>query len=414
MTNLGGRLLSLLLCVTTLLAGCSWQGVNSLPLPGATGRVSGASVLHVQIANVGTLESNSPVMIDDVVVGSVGKMSVQAWHAVVEVFVKPGVIVPANAVATVGQTSLLGSNHLALDPPPGVTPAGRLTDGATIPLSRASTYPSTEQTLASLSAVVNGGGLGQIGPLIRNFNAAFNGREGSIRDLITRLDTFVGTFDDQRDDVIAVVQQLNRLAGTLAQHRDTITKALQTIPPALEVLLAERPRITAALDKLRIFSDTTTGLVSEVQTDFVENLRHLEPIMRALADVGTNINKALTYAVALPYGQGPLDRYLKGDYLNLSATVDLTIPRLKRELLMGTRWGDPTQEIQAAIGDPGYAEQTRDPLGVGVAPPPAVIPPRPAEIPPPPLPGPAQSPPGTELPGDPAPIPDATTPNPGG
>ena len=66
----------------------------------------------MEVANVGTLESNSPVMIDDVVVGSVGKMTVQGWHADVEVSVQPDVVVPANAVASVGQTSLLGSMHL--------------------------------------------------------------------------------------------------------------------------------------------------------------------------------------------------------------------------------------------------------------------------------------------------------------
>ena len=36
-------------------------------------------------------------MIDDVVVGSVGKMTVDNWHADVEVSVKPDVVVPANA-----------------------------------------------------------------------------------------------------------------------------------------------------------------------------------------------------------------------------------------------------------------------------------------------------------------------------
>ena len=56
--------------------GCAFQGVNSLPLPGAVGRGPGASIYHVEIANVGHLESNSPVMINDVVVGSVGKMTV--------------------------------------------------------------------------------------------------------------------------------------------------------------------------------------------------------------------------------------------------------------------------------------------------------------------------------------------------
>src|SRR5690242_3399808 len=102
------RRLLVLACVTGLTAtGCSFQGVNSLPLPGAVGQGSGAQRYHVEIANVATLESNSPVMIDDVIVGSVGQMTVEDWHAVVEVSVEPGVVIPANAVASVGQTSLL-------------------------------------------------------------------------------------------------------------------------------------------------------------------------------------------------------------------------------------------------------------------------------------------------------------------
>jgi len=39
-------------------------------------------------------------------------------------------------------------------------------------LNRSSTYPSTEQTLSALSVVVNGGGVGQIGDIVREFNAA--------------------------------------------------------------------------------------------------------------------------------------------------------------------------------------------------------------------------------------------------
>lgn len=104
------------------------------------------------------MESNSPVMIDDVVVGSVGQMRVQGWHADVEISVKRDVVVPANVVATVGQTSLLGSMHVELNTPLGQQGSGRLQPGATIPLSRSSAYPSTEQTLSSLGAVVNGEG----------------------------------------------------------------------------------------------------------------------------------------------------------------------------------------------------------------------------------------------------------------
>jgi virulence factor Mce-like protein len=374
-------------CVALTLTGCSFQGLNSLPLPGAVGRGPDAAIYHVQVANVATLESNSPVMIDDVVVGSIGKMTVQDWHADVEISVKPDVVVPANAVATVGQTSLLGSMHLALNPPLGEKPSGRLQPGATIPLNQSSTYPTTERTLSSLSAVVTGGGLGQIGDIIHNFSAALSGREPEIRDLLTRLDNFVGVLDAQRDNIIASIQQLNRVAGTFAGQRDVIDRALKDIPPALDVLIRERPRLTTALEKLGQFSDTAAGLVNDAGDDLVTDLKNLGPVLNALADIGPDLNLALLWATAFPYGPTFADMITRGDYINLYATFDITYPRLKKTLLLGTRWGDENAKLIPAPGDPYYLNYSYDPLKLGMAPPPADA------LPPPP-----QAPPGQPMP----------------
>jgi len=390
------RLLVIGSCALLTATGCAFHGLNSLPLPGAVGRGPGANIYHVEVANVGTLESNSPVLIDDVVVGSVGKMTVQGWHADVEVSVKPDVVVPANVVATVGQTSLLGSMHLAINPPLGQPPTGRLQPGATIPLNSSSTYPSTEHTLSSLSAVVNGGGLGQIGDIIHNFNAALSGRQDQVRDLITRLDDFVGTLDQQRDNIIASIQELNRLAATFAGQRDVITAALRRIPPALDVLIKERPRITTALEKLGTFSDTATRLVNDTQADLVRNLQNLEPTIRALADVGPYLDTAIAYAPTFPYTQSFIDRAIRGDYLNLFLIFDFTIPRLKRTLFLGTRWGEEGAKLVPAPGDPWYLTYTYDPLSAPFnLPPPqtGAAPPAVAGSPPPPgAPLPAQAP----------------------
>jgi virulence factor Mce-like protein len=127
--------------------------------------------------------------------------------------------------------------HLALNPPLGEKPSGRLQPGATIGLNQSSTYPTTEQTLSSLSTVANAGGLGQIGDIIHNFNIALAGREPQIRELLTRLDNFVGVLDAQRDNIIASIQQLRRVAGTFAGQRDVLDRALKDIPPALDVLI---------------------------------------------------------------------------------------------------------------------------------------------------------------------------------
>lgn len=393
------RSATLACCIVLSSAGCAFQGVNSLALPGAVGRGHDAAVYHVKIPNVGTLEPNSPVMVDDVVVGSVAKMTVDNWHADVEISLQPGIVVPANVVARVGQTSLLGSMHVALDPPLGQAPQGRLQPGATIGMTQSAAFPSTERTLSTLSTVVNSGGLGQIGDLIHSFNTALHGRESEARDLLTRLDRFVGIFDRQRDDVVASIEALNRLAGTLNAQRDVLRRALAELPPALEVLIAQRPQFTTALDRMRRFSDTTVSVINDTQADLVRNLTNLDPTVRALADVGPDIDIALAYLPVFPFGQNLIDRGIRGDYMNLFPVMDLTVPRLKRTLLAGTRWGNKNALLVPAPGDPGYdafygPNPLTFPLAPAAPPPDASMPgePRSPTAPPEsPTPGPANS-----------------------
>ncbi|BDB44947.1 MULTISPECIES: MCE family protein [Mycobacterium] len=350
------RLMGVAACVMLTTSGCAFSGLNSLPLPGAVGRGPGSTDYHVEIANVGTLEANSPVMINDVIVGSIRSMSVRGWHANVDISVQPGVVIPANAVASVGQTSLLGSMHLALNTPLGQEPKGKLQPGATIPLDRTSTYPSTEQTLSSLSVVLNAGGLGQIGDIINNFNAALSGHPKEIRDLLHRLDKFVGTFDAQRENLVASIQSLNRLSNTLAGQRDVITQALNKIPPALDVLIRERPRLTSALNKLGTFGDTATRLVNDAGSDLVNNLKNLEPTIKALADVGPDLDAAISYAPTFPFTQGFIDRYVRGDYVNGYFIIDLTNSGLRKSILRGTHWERLGAEGVPAPGDPEHLQ----------------------------------------------------------
>lgn len=372
------RLVASVTCAALVATGCSFGGVNSLPLPGAQGRGANATTYRVEVANVGTLEANSPVMTGDVIVGSISRITVQNWHAVVEVSVKPDVVIPANAVAKVGQTSLLGSMHLALDPPVGEPPRGELAPGTTLGLNETSTYPSTEQTLASLSAVVNGGGLGQIGDIIHNFSAALDGHEQDAREALTRLNDIVVLLDDQRDDIISSIEEADRFAGTLATQRDALDRVVRQLPPALDVLIRERPNLTTALDELRTFSNMGTRLIDDSRADLVRNLENLQPAIKALADVGPDINAALAMLPTFPYNQGFIDRGVRGDYLNLDIIIDLTVPRLRRTLFLGTRWGQPGATLTPAPGEPFYLNYSYDPMAAGLVQPPTGAPPPPA------------------------------------
>jgi hypothetical protein len=122
-------------------------------------------------------------------------------------------------------------------------------------------------------------------------------------------------------------------------------------------------------------------LVNESGDDLVKNLQGLEPALRSLADIGPEISQALIFASAFPYGPAFADKITKGDYINLKATFDLTYPRLKRGILLGTRWGDENAKLIPAPGDPYFMNYAYDPIMVGVAPPPSDVPPVPETAP---------------------------------
>lgn len=179
----------------TALSGCGFHGANSFRLPGTKG---GGYTIQAQMPDIQNLQRNSRVRVNDVTVGTVTNIEVQGWHALVTMTIDGDVDLPANATATIGQTSLLGSVHLELAPPTGIPPQGKLKNGSLIALPSASSYPSTERTLAALSLVLNGGGLGQVQDITKALSTAFTGREQDLRSLLTQLDKFVRYLNDQK------------------------------------------------------------------------------------------------------------------------------------------------------------------------------------------------------------------------
>lgn len=368
--------------LTSSLSGCEWEGLNSLPLPGTQGQGENAYTVKIEMPNVTTLSENSPVRVDDVTVGTVTDIDVENWHALVTVSINHGVELPANATAKIGQTSLLGSQHLELAPPKDTDPQGVLTDGDTIPIERAGAYPTTEQTLSSLSVVLNGGGIAQVQDITRELNDALEGREGSIRDLLPQLDELVTSLDEQRHDIVRAMEGIDRLAGTVNAQRDTLTEALDSIPPALEVLVGQRQNLTNALVSLGNLSDTATRVVNKSGEDLKANLRNLTPVLRELADSGNALTEVLSIALTYPFPMKTMADAIKGDYANLMMTVDLTPERIDNNFLTGTPLGGTLGGVQGAVGSfAGVAGDAENPLTGPLRTPPAEPEPTPDEAP---------------------------------
>jgi phospholipid/cholesterol/gamma-HCH transport system substrate-binding protein len=326
----------LALCI--VLAGCGRGGLNSIPLPGVQGTGPGAFTIKAQMPDVDNIEPNSRVRVGDVNVGTVTKIERQDWHALVTMRLNANVELPANATAKLGQTSLLGSLHIELAPPTDEPPQGRLHDGSLIPLASSGRYPSTEQTLAAIALLLNGGGIGNIQDITDALSVAFTGREDDLRSLIQQLDKAIGYLDDQKTDIIAASESLNNLIGQFAAQKPVVDKALKTIPDALAVLKDERDNLSEALAQLGKFSALAADSVNQTKDALVQELKDLGPVLESLANAGPALTRALSFLPTFPFPKETLTNWMRGDYANLTLIVDLTLSRIDAGFFTGTRW----------------------------------------------------------------------------
>ena len=311
---------------------------------------SDSYTIQAQLPDVDNIERNSRVRVGDVNVGTVTKIERQGWHALLTMKINGDVNLPANATAAVGQTSLLGSLHVELAPPTGVPPEGKLKDGSLIPLAAGSFYPSTEQALASVSLLLNGGGIAQIQEITHELSTAFRGREADLRSLIGELDNFVAYLNDQTGDIIAATDSLNNLAGQVAEQKPVVDKALKTLPQALDVLKDERDKLADALDQLGKFAALAADTTNQSKENLVKNLQNIAPVLKSLADAGPALTRSLDFYSTFPFPKPTLTKWIRGDFANLTAVIDLTLSRLDASFFTGTRFEGELTELELQWG----------------------------------------------------------------
>ncbi|WP_099020568.1 MCE family protein [Mycolicibacterium palauense] len=340
-----------------LLAGCSFGGLNSLDMPGTRGHGPGSYTVTVALPDVATLPQNSPVMVDDVTVGSVsGIDAVQrpdgTFYAAAQLSLDSNVHLPANATARVAQTSLLGSQHVELAAPTGQPPVGALRDGSNIPESHAGRYPTTEEVLSSLGVVVNKGNLGALQDITDELYTAVAGRAEAFTDLVPRLAELTDSLARQTEDIITATEGLDRFAALLAANKDSLGRTLDTLPNALRVLNENRTNIVDAFAALRSFATVAADILAKTKDDFAADLKDLYPAIKALNDNADVFIKDLEFLPTFPFHYKYLRQAVRGDYLNVFVTFDLTVRRLGESVFTTNNALDPNMKHMSEILNP--------------------------------------------------------------
>jgi phospholipid/cholesterol/gamma-HCH transport system substrate-binding protein len=306
--------------VAVTLAGCSssgFSGIYSVPLPGGASLGSHPYQVTAEFANAVDLVPQSAVEVNNVPVGRVTRIYLPrgSWTAHVAMVVSGNVRLPANAIAQVQQSSLLGEEFVALSAPPGIPPQGRLSGGATIPLSRTTTNATVEEVLGALSLLLNGGGISQVRTITTQLDAALSGNEPQVRSLLSEINGLLKNLNAHKGDIVHALDGLAALSASLRARDAQIGNVLDNFTPGLRVLADERAQLVTMLDSLHNLTGVAVDTIHASQADLAADLRSLAPTLRQLANAGQSLPLALQVLLTYPFTNQVL-KDIKGDYLN--------------------------------------------------------------------------------------------------
>ncbi|MGK3207609.1 MCE family protein [Amycolatopsis sp. MEPSY49] len=315
------------------LSGCAFNGIYDLPLPGGADLGDHPYTVNVEFRDVLDLTPQAGVKVNEVPVGRVENVGLtkDGWHALVTLKVNGDVKLPANALANVKQSSLLGEKYVELASPGDDQAQGKLADNATIPLARTNRSVEVEELLGALSLLLNGGGVDQLNTITKELNNATSGREPDIKALLDNANQLVTNLDQQSRNITRAIDGLNRLSSTLNDQKDKLVGAVDNLGPGLGVLEQQRGQLVTMLQALDNLSGVATDTVNRSQKDLVADLKALTPTLQKLGEAGNDLPKALQILLTFPFSDQAVND-VKGDYFNLFAKVDLNLKTVVENL----------------------------------------------------------------------------------
>lgn len=332
------------------LASCGWRGVANVPLPGGPGTSGDKMTVYVQMPDTLALNVNSRVRVADVFVGSVRKIELVNWVATLTLDIDPSVKLPENATARIGQTSLLGTQHVELAAPEEDPSSQPLRSGDTIPLQNASAYPTTERTLASIATVLRGGGIPNLEVIQTEVNNILDGNAEQIRAFLGKLDVFTEQLNQQREDLTRAIDSTNELLTIVANRNDTLDRVLTEFPPLIKYFADQRDLFADAVTSLGRFSRATDESLSAARGNLETNLELLQRPLKQLGRASPYLAGALELILTAPFAIDNVPKVVRGDYINTSATFDLTLSTLDNAFLTGTGFSGALRALEQAWG----------------------------------------------------------------
>ena len=140
------------------------------------------------------------------------------------------------------------------------------------------------------------------------------------------------------------------LLAIVADRNATIDRVLTEFPPLIEHFNETQDLFVDAVLALGRVSDATHTYLGQASDPLSTNLRNLHRPLRELGRASPYLLGALKLMLTAPFNIENVPKAVRGDYINVSLTVDLTLSAIDNGILSGTGVSGMLRALEQAWG----------------------------------------------------------------
>lgn len=246
-------------------------------------RFQSEKTYKAQFANVSGLEGGNFVRIAGVDVGKVKKITVQPDSTVlVEFSASDAVVLTEGSRAAVRFADLIGGRYIALEE--GAGGVKRLNPGSTIPLSQTEPALDLDALVGGFRPLFRALNPDQVNKLTGQLIAAFQGQGGTIGSFLTQAAALTNTLADRDQLIGQVITNLNTVLGSLSGQSKQFAQAVDSLSQLVDGLTARKQDISNGV----AYANAAAGSIADL-------LAHARPpLQKVVHETGRTAQQVLS------------------------------------------------------------------------------------------------------------------------
>lgn len=250
--------------------------------------------LAAEFTDVIDLVTGAHVRAGDVPIGAVTDIELtEAETARVTMVVEHETGLPANTVAVLSKTSMLGERFIDLRPPEDEDPVGRLDDGQTI--VNTAIITDFEDLVFSGSDVLAFLSADRLAAAVETGAVAFGGREDMIRTFISDVEAFVGRYNESSDDLVEFIDAVDRLTAAYEPDAELNAAVFEDLRKASEAFQEEDDQLLDTLEDVTRLSLVGQRILDRNADELTNMIRRLRKFLDEFVRIDGALQGVLTW-----------------------------------------------------------------------------------------------------------------------